>query len=278
MSPPRDSRSLPERVRSSIAYARRLARGVDLGPVRLPAFLVARQLAPLRRVPFRFAWRGHRFLARPADEAAIQEVLLEQEYAAAARLVAAAPDRPVVIDAGANIGLFAMVMLAARPDARVHSLEPGAATFALLEANTRANPAFAWHAHRLAVWRTAGPVAFGAMDASTSSRIDELAPGGRVEMVEAVTLGGFAAQHAPGPIFLMKLDVEGAEEAVLASSEAVLDRVQHLLLEIHPPRADEARVMAILSAHFPHVARLPGRRSAKPLVLASRVPIQDLAQ
>jgi FkbM family methyltransferase len=169
-----------------------------------------------------------------------------------------------------------MVMLAARPDALVHSLEPGAATFALLEANARANPAFAWRAHRLAVWRAAGPVAFGAMDASTSSRIDELAPGGRVEMVEAVTLGGFAAQHAPGPIFLVKLDVEGAEEAVLASSEAVLDRVQHLLLEIHPPRADEARVMAILSAHFPHVARLPGRRSAKPLVLASRVPVQDL--
>ena len=246
--------------------------------MRLPAFLLARHLATLRRVPFRFAWRGHRFLARPVDEAAIQEVLLEQEYAAAARLVAAAPDRPVVIDAGANIGLFAMVMLAARPDARVHSLEPGAATFALLEANARANPAFAWRAHRLAVWRAAGPVAFGAMDASTSSRIDELAPGGRVEMVEAVTLGGFAAQHAPGPIFLVKLDVEGAEEAVLASSEAMLDRVEHLLLEIHPPRADEARVMAILSAHFPHVARLPGRRSAKPLVLASRVPLQDFAQ
>ena len=188
MSPPRDPRSLPERVRSSIAYARRLARVVDLGPVRLPAFLLARRLAPLRRVPFRFGWRGHHFLARPADEAAIQEVLLDEEYAAAARLVAAAPDRPVVIDAGANIGLFAMVMLAARPDARVHSLEPEAATFALLEANARANPAFAWRAHRLAVWRAAGPVAFGAMDASTSSRIDELAPGGRVEMVEAVTL------------------------------------------------------------------------------------------
>ena len=162
--------------------------------------------------------------------------------------------------------------------AHVHSLEPGAATFAVLQANARANPAFAWRAHRLAVWRVAGPVAFGAMDASTSSRIDELAPGGRVEMVDAVTLGGFAAQHAPGPIFLVKLDVEGAEEAVLASSEAVLDRVEHLLLEIHPPRADEARVMAILSAHFPHIVRLPGRRSAKPLVLASRVPVRDLAQ
>ena len=278
MSPPRDRPSLPARIRSSIAYARRLARVVHPGPVRLPAFLLARRLAPLRRVPFRFAWRGHCFLARPVDDAAIQEVLIEEEYAAAARLVAAAPDRPVVIDAGANIGLFAMVMLAARPDAHVHSLEPGAATFALLEANARANPAFAWRAHRLAVWRAAGPVAFGAMEASTSSRIDELAPGGRVEMVEAVTLGGFAAQHAPGPIFLVKLDVEGAEEAVLASSEAVLDRVEHLLLEIHPPRADEARVMAILSAHFPHVARLPGRRSAKPLVLASRVPIERLAQ
>ena len=46
MSPPRDSRSLPARVRSSIAYARRLTRVVDLGPVRLPAFLLARRLAP----------------------------------------------------------------------------------------------------------------------------------------------------------------------------------------------------------------------------------------
>ena len=52
MSPPRDTRSLPERVRSAIADARRLTRVVDVGPVRLPAFLLARRLAPLRRVPF----------------------------------------------------------------------------------------------------------------------------------------------------------------------------------------------------------------------------------
>ena len=149
-----------------------------------------------------------------------------------------------------------MVMLRRRPTRSSRRLEPGAATFAVLEANTRANPAFAWRAHRLAVWRAAGPVAFGAMDASTSSRIDELAPGGRVEMVEAVTLGGFAAQHAPGPIFLVKLDVEGAEEAVLASSEAVLDRGRTAARD--PPSAATARVMRSCPP-LPHVPP-PGRR------------------
>jgi FkbM family methyltransferase len=268
---PRAPRGL-RRVEATLAHARALSRALSVSRLAALRYLLCRRGARLRERPFAFRWRGHPFTARPADDTAIREVLLDGEYAEVLRLLAGAPARPVVIDGGANIGLFSLAVLDARPDAAVHSLEPAAATFGVLEQNARANPAFDWRPHRLALWREPGTVAFGAMAASTAGRIHELLPGGVVEMVPAAGLADFAARHAPGPIFLLKLDIEGAEEAVLVAGEAVLSRVEHAVVEIHPPRSDEARVLGVLEAHFPRLTRLAGRRSSKPLVLASRVP------
>src|SRR5436305_547725 len=83
------------------------------------------------------------------------------------------------------------------------------------------------------------------------------APAGRVETAEAITLAGFVTQQALAEITLLKLDIEGAEEAVLRESEAVLDRVRHLVLEIHPALVDENWIMRTVERHFPFVHRIP---------------------
>jgi FkbM family methyltransferase len=272
MSRPRGPLRILARLRSTLAHARALSRATSVSRLAALRYLLYRRARRLSGRPFAFRWQGHPFTARPADDTAIREVLLAGEYADVIRLLAEAPAGPVVIDGGANIGLFSLAVLAARPDAVVHSLEPAAGTFGVLERNARANPGFDWRPHRLALWRAPGAVAFGTTAASTASRIHELMPGGTVETVPAAGLADFAARHAPGPVFLLKLDIEGAEEAVLAAGEAVLPRVRHLVVEIHPPRSDEGRVLRLLEAHFPHVRRLAGRASTKPLVLASRMP------
>lgn len=271
MAGPRDVKRYSHAVARLLETARR-SRGFSTALPLTLAYYVAVRLPLLRSRPFRFRWRGRTFWARPVDVNAIEEVLLDHEYAFAATILAEAktPAPPTVIDAGANIGLFSLAMLAARPDAVVHALEPGARTFEVLRRNAGASPTLGWHVYPLALWKTAGPLAFGATVASTSSRIYDLAPDGRVEVVEAVTLSRFAAEHAPGPITLLKLDIEGAEQAVLEEAEAVLPRVLNLVVEIHPPRVDERRVVALLEGNFPHLHRVPGRRSAKPVMLASR--------
>jgi FkbM family methyltransferase len=233
-------------------------------------YYLALRLPFLRARQFPFRWGGLDFWARPIDVNALEEVVLDREYAFAVRLVAEASGAPTVIDAGANIGLFALAVLQARPDATVHSIEPGSGTAEVLRRNVQANAGLHWHAHHLALWKTTGVLRFGTTTFSTASRIYELAPEGRVEEVQSTTLSEFVARHVPGEIALLKLDIEGAEEAVLVESQGVLGRVEHLLVEVHPPRSDADTVRDVLRASFPYVHRLAWPRSTKPFMFASR--------
>jgi FkbM family methyltransferase len=143
------------------------------------------------------------------------------------------------------------------------SLEPNTRTFRVLDRNVRANPDLRWKAFPLALWKTAGPLGFGATDYSTASRVYELAPSGRRETVDAIALSAFVDAHRLKKITLLKIDIEGAEEAML-------DRVEYLALEIHSGRVDETVVMRAVRAHLPHVHRFTRHDTNKPLILASR--------
>lgn len=245
----------------------------------LPAALLFRlglRLPALWYLRFRCDLGGHPFWVRPVDDIAFEEILFDGEYDFAAQILADEPSAaPTVIDGGANVGLFSLAMLIARPDATVHALEPDARTFQILKRNAAANPKLRWHAHPLALWKSAGPLKFGATPSSAGSRVHELAPKGRVETAEGITLAGFLAQHSLAEIALLKLDIEGAEEAVLRENEGVLDRARHLILEIHPGLSDENWIMRTVERHFPFVHQISGRTSAKPVILASRT-IKDL--
>lgn len=248
----------------------RRTRNVSVALHETLGYYVALRLPFLRARQFRFRWEGRDFWARPIDVNALEEVVLDREYAFAVRLVAQAGGAPIVIDAGANIGLFALAVFQARPDATVHSIEPASGTVEVLRRNVQANPGLRWHVHHLALWKTTGVLRFGTTAFSTSSRIYELAPEGRVEAVQSMTLTEFSARHVAGDVTLLKLDVEGAEEAVLQESQGVLGRVEHLLVEVHPPRSDADTVRELLRASFPYVYRVAWPRSTKPFMFASR--------
>jgi FkbM family methyltransferase len=265
----------PARFLHALRNVRREAqqtRHVSGAPFAIVAYLLAVRTPPLRQQQFRFHWRRHPFWARPADGMAFKEFFVQEQYCFIAPLLAATDngEGPVVIDAGANIGLFSLAVLLARPLASVYSLEPDTRTFRVLTRNVRANPGFRWQAFPLALWKTAGPLTFGATDLSTASRVYELAPSGRAETVDAITLSAFVDAHGLKKITLLKIDIEGAEEAVLAHDAAVLDRVDYLVLEIHSERVDETAVMRAVRAHLPHVHRFTRHDSDKPLILASR--------
>jgi FkbM family methyltransferase len=234
-------------------------------------FRLALRVPSMHGRQFRCSLDQHPFWVRPVDSIGFEEILLKGEYAFVARILAGDPrTAPVVIDAGANVGLFSLSMLSARPDAVVHALEPDSHTFQILQRNVAASPRMRWHAHRLALWKTAGPLKFGATASSTGSHVHELSSTGTVETVDAVTLGGFLAQQAVNDVTVLKLDIEGAEEAVLRENEMVLDRVQHLVLEIHPAVVDQEWVVGAVERHFPFVHCVSGRSSSKPLLFASR--------
>lgn len=215
-----------------------------------------------------FTWNGLRLAARGIDWPAVSEVLLDGEYEALTPFLLAR-ERPVVLDLGANIGTFALFVLSRASAAQVHSYEPGGASHAVLAANARRNPGLSWTVHRAAAWSDDGEIAFENAAISTASRV--VTEGGN-ERVPAASLATILAR-AGGKADLAKIDIEGAEEALLTAGAPSLAAIETVVVEIHPDRCDVRKVVATLRQAYPRLYRIPGRKSSKPLLIATRAAL-----
>ncbi|HVG45417.1 MAG TPA: FkbM family methyltransferase, partial [Longimicrobium sp.] len=238
-----------------------------------PAFRFFRSAYHRERVAerrLRVHLRALRMDMRPQDASAFDEVVLGREYDFLRELFADGEAPSTVLDLGANVGFFAAHLLDQWPDATVESVEAAPDTHALLEANRLANPGFRWRTHHLAVWSRDGEVTFPGAGTSTGRRVAP-GPGAAGPVVPALTLDALVARVVPAaaPISILKVDVEGAEEAVLCAT-TVLPRVERLVVELHPALCDADRVLATIRGEFPWLHRVPGRASSKPLLVATR--------
>jgi FkbM family methyltransferase len=143
----------------------------------------------------------------------------------------------VCLDVGANIGVVAAVLAQLCPDGRVYAVEPSGTSFRFLERNVEANGL-----------RNVEPVPLGFYSEARATRLHSTPthPGGAFisetdvvdpisEDVELVRLDDWAATAGLARVDLVKLDVEGAELAVLDGARATLQRDRPvLLLECNP--------------------------------------------
>jgi FkbM family methyltransferase len=161
---------------------------------------------------------------------------------------AAAP-APRILDCGANIGIASLFFHRRYPDARITAFEADPALFALLDANLRVNGAPTIERKNLALWTANGSLTFRS-EGSDSGMIASL-PGavdGRSVVVPSVRLRDVI--DAEPSIDLLKLDIEGAEDVVLADCEPALHRVRALVMDLHEfdPAARQApRVLELLA-------------------------------
>lgn len=146
----------------------------------------------------------------------------------------------IVVDVGAHIGAFS-VYAATRGASRVLAYEPGAENFRLLAINTTGHPAI--EPHRAAVWRSDRDEATVAWRASANPRNTG---GGTVVECSAIAGVPFdrdsrdavaaipldAIVERCGVVGLLKIDAEGSEYPILATSRA-LDRVEAIVGEYH---------------------------------------------
>jgi FkbM family methyltransferase len=182
------------------------------------------------------------------------------------------PANPLVIDGGANIGLFTLYVLHREPTATVISVEPAPATFRLLQANTSRFPTAT--VHNCALGREDGTMAFtyfpnatvasGLYEAGDLERLETVArsmilksektaaafrgPQGR-ELLDYVLAERLKRQTVPVPVCslstvianagighidLLQLDVEGKEYDTL---QGVRDEhwamIDQLVIEVH---------------------------------------------
>ena len=209
------------------------------------------------------------FCARKEDWIAIREVLLEDEYACIESLFNSY-DTPRILDLGANIGSFAIRVFQYCDGAQVVSVEAAVDTFEVLQANQRANSSKNWEVMNFGVWSEDGPLTLMRRGISVGHRVVE---GSGADAVDGISLQSLVEKIGWDHIDLLKIDIEGGEEAVIPAAVEVLRKTRFLIIEIHNDRIDPAPVISTLQSVFTHKSQLNDRKSNKPVYIMSNEPL-----
>jgi FkbM family methyltransferase len=148
-----------------------------------------------------------------------------------------APPNAVVLDIGANIGAVTLYWAVGRPDISFHAYEPNPESCATLRKNIEANRMLA----QVTIYAEAISGTRGQLDlwvnvptTLSTSYGDPPAEGARKVSVPAVTLDDAWERTGRSPIWMLKIDTEGAEGDILeAASDAMLGSVQTACIEWH---------------------------------------------
>jgi FkbM family methyltransferase len=143
----------------------------------------------------------------------------------------ATSDAPRILDCGANVGLASLYFKRRYPRARITAYEADPDLAAMAAANLGMNGAADARVVHAALWTSNDPLTFRC-EGSDSGMIESL-PGaidGRTVVVRAQRLRDLLEAE---PIDLLKLDIEGAEDPVLADCEPALHRVRAMILDLH---------------------------------------------
>ena len=143
------------------------------------------------------------------------------------------------VDIGANIGYSTLLLASCvGPTGRVLAFEPLPQNFKMLEENIQLNGHTNIRAEHLALMDQPGQVELRTATAGalswTASSMTEASQAVESQSVEAVTLDDYAQRNSIAKIDFIKMDVEGAEAAVIAGMNAILIQQKPLMLvEIH---------------------------------------------
>lgn len=196
-----------------------------------------------RQRPLRFATRPHRlhFAVPESLYAVFKEIFLEDFYDIRA-LVKQLPERPVVLDVGANAGYFDLLLFSKRPEAVVYAYEPLPSNVERLQATIAAN---GWLKDKLHLFQravTGRPVSTlelfteaAADNSVVASAFSDFDPRNTTSIqVEAQSLAEVLQANKLERVDLLKLDCEGSEYDILYHTDpSLLARIRHLVIEVH---------------------------------------------
>jgi FkbM family methyltransferase len=160
------------------------------------------------------------------------------------------PDDCVILDLGANAGYTAAHLAHLYPQARVIGLEMDEKNAALARLNVAA---FAPRCHIIhaAAWVENGWITYSGRreEAYKISDIEKSAPV-NIRRAPARAINSILDECELDRIDYVKMDIEGAEDAVLTSATEWLDRVVSLKVEIHPPATIDRTMRALAAKGF----------------------------
>ena len=140
----------------------------------------------------------------------------------------------VFLDVGANSGFYSLLAASLNPASVIIAFEPSDANFKVLSANIAMN-GLPIQSFEAAVTSEDGPVVLYDFDefSYSASLVQGFRPGTVARTVPGLSLDSFAEQHGLwGKRLLLKIDVEGHEEAVLIGAARLKNENVSLIVEM----------------------------------------------
>ena len=152
--------------------------------------------------------------------------------------------KPVIIDCGAHIGMSILFFKTLYPGASIIAFEPDTHNHSLTETNLKNWGYQDVQLFKKAVWINNGTIHFNQLNDMGSSIVEEdKDAGGDVVSVESVRL----KDYLNNKVDFLKLDIEGAEFAVITDSMEKLQNVENLFIEYHGRFEEMQKLNSILS-------------------------------
>ena len=148
---------------------------------------------------------------------------------------------PIIIDCGANMGTSVLYFKWLFKEAKVYAFEPDKSIFEVLNHNVLTNKLNHVHINNKAIWIDNQDMFFNANNAQSGKLIQDESS----IKVECVRLKTFMNDFKH--IDFLKLDIEGAELAVLQDIAGELHRVKHLFIEYHSAIHEPQKLSHLLS-------------------------------
>jgi FkbM family methyltransferase len=139
----------------------------------------------------------------------------------------AAKGAKVILDVGANAGIYSLAALAVQPDATVHAFEPTPEIAARLRATAKLNGLDHLHVHEAAVLNKNGQATLKRFrgELGTNEGMNfisrDLGDSG-TERVQTVCVDQSCQDHSINHIDLIKLDIQGHEHSALEGAERLI--------------------------------------------------------
>jgi FkbM family methyltransferase len=149
-------------------------------------------------------------------------------------------NNPMIIDAGANIGLATLFFKSQYPGAKIKAFEPNPQAFAYLKKNIESNGVTDAEIHNVALGDEEGPItiylssdmARGDIGVSAIKQHVEYFHGGGTTSEMTVSCKKLST-FIDGELDLLKLDIEGSEAKVVRELGTRLTQIKNLVMEYH---------------------------------------------
>ena len=151
------------------------------------------------------------------------------------------PDKPYIIDCGANIGMSVIYMKQQFPQAEIIAFEPDETNYKLLDKNVHSFNYSGVKLYKEAVWNENTTLLFS-NESSMGSKID-IDNTDNTTPVKATRLKDFLTRQ----VDFLKIDIEGAEYVVLTDIASELHLVKNMFLEYHGTFAQNNELVRMIN-------------------------------